>query len=486
MNFVTSLWQWLVEIIVVILIAAAVYVRNNKEIFFLSWQLPGPPAWPIFGNAFAFLCKDEDLFERAVSFTSAYSSPMRFWFGPKFCIVITDVVQAEKVMSSIKFATKDKQMYKFMAVFNGEALISGSGPKWKRDRRLMSPLFLKRNVIQYFPYILHHMKILVKLLEEKVDQPTFNIEHLIHRCATDFVNETIIGVETNAQGGEMENFLENLTRMYTVVYARMVKVWLQVEWIFRFTKYKKLQEDGKSVLHGFFRQAIETNKQTHVCTTKDDESFRNLLQQMLDIRNDVPDFATDEELVHHLSTLYSASEDTVTTISSFALVLLGMYPNIQNKVVEEIFSVVGDRDVEEADLVKLTYLDMVIKDVLRLFPIAPFIAREASQDFQLEMARSGKRPNEFYPEHFLPEAVSKRHPYAFLPFSAGPRGCLGKPYAYMAMKIILVTILQRYAVEADGKLEDKPLKNDISVRFKDEIYPIRIRKRTKSEKAFFK
>lgn len=60
-----------------------------------------------------------------------------------------------------------------------------------------------------------------------------------------------------------------------------------------------------------------------------------------------------------------------------------MYPNIQNRVIEEISSVVGERHIEEDDLARLTYLDMVIKDVLRLFPIAPFIAREASQDFQL-------------------------------------------------------------------------------------------------------
>lgn len=81
--------------------------------------------------------------------------------------------------------------------------------------------------------------------------------------------------------------------------------------------------------------------------------------------------------------LFFQSEDTVTTISSFALQLLGMYPDIQNRVIEEIVTVVGERDIEESDLGKLIYLDMVIKDVLRLFPIAPFIAREASQDFQL-------------------------------------------------------------------------------------------------------
>lgn len=59
---------------------------------------------------------------------------------------------------------------------------------------------------------------------------------------------------------------------------------------------------------------------------------------------------------------------------------------------------------------------------------------------------------------------------------------LGKPYAYMVLKIILVTILQNYIVEADGKLEDIQLKTDISVRTKDEMYPIRIKRRTNNGK----
>lgn len=101
--------------------------------------------------------------------------------------------------------------------------------------------------------------------------------------------------------------------------------------------------------------------------------------------------------------------------------------------------------IDLSDLSKLTYLDMCLKESMRLFPIAPFIFRDTNEEFQLEkltipenvtVALSiyhahrnpefWKKPNEFFPDHFLPEAVSKRHPFAFLPFSAGPRKCIGK------------------------------------------------------------
>lgn len=74
----------------------------------------------------------------------------------------------------------------------------------------------------------------------------------------------------------------------------------------------------------------------------------------------------------------------MTVICAFCLVLLGMYPNYQKQVASEISTVVGfENDVQEEHLPKLEVLEMVIKETLRLFPIAPFIMRQASQDTEL-------------------------------------------------------------------------------------------------------
>lgn len=63
-----------------------------------------------------------------------------------------------------------------------------SGPKWKRDRKLMAPLFLAKNWSTYFPVILKHTLILRDKLEEKIDSSTFNVYPIIHHCVADFVN----------------------------------------------------------------------------------------------------------------------------------------------------------------------------------------------------------------------------------------------------------------------------------------------------------
>lgn len=126
--------------------------------------------------------------------------------------------------------------------------------------------------------------------------------------------------------------------------------------------------------------------------------------------------------------------------------MLGMYPEYQKKVVEQMVNVMGPDEVEltEDHIKQLTWLDMSVKEVLRLFPIGPFIARQPLEDVEIDkmLIPEGcsilvpiynlqrhpdhwEKPNSFYPEHFLPEAVRKRNPFTYMPFSAGPRNCLG-------------------------------------------------------------
>lgn len=85
-------------------------------------------------------------------------------------------------------------------------------------------------------------------------------------------------------------------------------------------------------------------------------------------------------------------------------------------------------------------------------------------------------PEEYYPDHFLPEAVEKRHPFAYIPFSSGPRGCIGKTFAYAGLKIILANILQKFTIESDMKIQEIRLKADVSIRSIDG-YNIRIKNR---------
>lgn len=131
----------------------------------------------------------------------------------------------------------------------------------------------------------------------------------------------------------------------------------------------------------------------------------------------------------------------------FALITLGNYPEIQEKLHTEFDSILegSDRPFNKNDLSQMKYLEMVIKEILRLYPSVPVIQRIITEDtvlcnyfcpkntqivlniFQLHRdPENFPDPEKFDPERFTPERCAKRHPYAYLPFSAGPRNCIGE------------------------------------------------------------
>lgn len=112
----------------------------------------------------------------------------------------------------------------------------------------------------------------------------------------------------------------------------------------------------------------------------------------------------------------------------------------------------------------MKYLERVIKEVQRLYPSAPIVARELERDLELpgrilvpngtqlniliysihRDPRIWKNPDVFNPDNFLPEAIQSRPPYSYIPFSAGPRNCLGQKYAMLEMKSTIGTLCRKF------------------------------------------
>lgn len=165
-------------------------------------------------------------------------------------------------------------------------------------------------------------------------------------------------------------------------------------------------------------------------------------------------------------------ETTATTLS-FVMLMLAMHPDLQQRVYDEcesLFTELGGEDITNDSIAHLKYLEMFIKETLRLFPAVPFLTRATTSELVvgacdhyeqrdgdadklnavqitgdqklpagveivvncMRMHRSPKHyanPEIFDPDHFLPDAVLKRHPYSYVPFSAGSRSCIGKRYS---------------------------------------------------------
>uniref|UniRef100_A0A182SXP3 Uncharacterized protein n=1 Tax=Anopheles maculatus TaxID=74869 RepID=A0A182SXP3_9DIPT len=304
---------------------------------------------------------------------------------------------------------------------------------------------------------------------------------------------------------------------------RLQKLWLHPDIIFRCTEQYREQQKCLDILHKFSyrmiteRRAIiqaghtksgmqvdannnsDATEPQHSSTGRKQLAFLDLLIEA----SDGGRVLSDTDIREEVDTFILGGHDTTATSISWTLFLLGTEPSIQAKAVQEIEHVMGgdtDRWPTMRELNEMRYLEACIKEALRLYPSIPIIGRRLTEDVQLaeNVLPAGTNavivvyqlhrdptvfpnPERFNPEHFLSDATNvtskkPRHPFAYIPFSAGPRNCIGQKFGALEAKAVLVSVLRRYRVEAVDRREDLTLYGELVLRSKGGL-KIRITKR---------
>ena len=184
---------------------------------------------------------------------------------------------------------------------------------------------------------------------------------------------------------------------------------------------------------------------------------------MLKVAKGGPGFLNDPEWQYTLAGFLIAGYETTGVGLSWAWYLLAKHPEIIERIREETDEVVGDRKVRGSDYPKLKYTERVFKEVLRLYPPIPVIPRNAGVEYRLgnykvpkgtlvlvcpwvtqRDSRYFKDPSKFNPDRWENNISS---PYAYVPFSAGPRHCIGYGYASMEGTLALAVVLREFNFE---------------------------------------
>jgi cytochrome P450 len=193
----------------------------------------------------------------------------------------------------------------------------------------------------------------------------------------------------------------------------------------------------------------------------------DLLGMLLAMRDEeTGEGMTDQQARDEVVTIFFAGHETTAASMAWAFYLLSEHPEVEERVRNELKSVLNGRIPTSADLSKLAYTQQVIQEVLRLYPAAYLFAREAVTDDVIDGYPIPPKtlifitpfithrdpthwpdPEQFDPDRFAPEQVSNRPRHIYYPFGEGPHVCIGNNFALMEMQLILAIALQRFRLK---------------------------------------
>lgn len=265
-------------------------------------------------------------------------------------------------------------------------------------------------------------------------------------------------------------YLDAVKNLGYLVAERFLTPWMRIGFLFNLTKTKREQDRSAKVMHEFTskiiqerRKIVSKEKAENLENLDDDDVGLKKKMCLLDVllQSTVEGKPlTDDDIQEEVDTFTFAGHDTTTNAICFTLFTIAKFPEVQRKLNEEINQVIGDGEVTFSVINEMKYLDLVLKETMRLYPPVPIIARRLNEevDFGDFVAPANanynlifytmfkdpaifEKPEEFIPERFL---ETDKSPYAFIPFSAGQRNCIGQKFANLSVKNHLINIVRRF------------------------------------------
>ncbi|KAI8423182.1 hypothetical protein MSG28_014231 [Choristoneura fumiferana] len=339
-------------------------------------------------------------------------------------------------------------IYEFMKPLLGNGMLIAPVPIWKVHRKLLSPAFNQEVLDGFIGIFNSQAKKLVNSLSQEVGKKPFNFWPYIGSLGLETICFTAMGgAADSVNSTEYLNAIEELADMLT---QKLTKFWLHNSLIFYFSTIRKKQEKYIKIVNDVTYAVLEKKRNEMLNGTSNvgensGRKFKAFIDLIMEYSGE-KSVLSDQEIINETTNIILAGQDTSASTIVYALILLGSHPEIQERIFEEILEVLGDRDVEKQDLPKLVFLEAVLKETMRLYPIAPFVGRRLTEDVQLKnctlpagssaflaihalhrLKMWGDDVEHFVPDRWLDKSRIPEHPAAFAAFSIGRRMCIDRP-----------------------------------------------------------
>lgn len=369
------------------------------------------------------------------------------------------------------------------------SLLNTDDDHWRFLRNTLLPTFSSGKMRMMEPLFKGKYKQLLENVTKMAKSgKSIEFKNVFGAYTLDVIASTGFGMDIDSQKNPDNDFVKYTKKFLNITFTPILILILIFPKIDTLLYWLGISPFNRLEILSFFRSAI--NRAVDLRMNKSKKPV-DLLQLMLNAHHDTDiseseneqNYEGDEnkwkmggltmdEIVGNSILFLLVGYDTTSNALAFTAYNLATHPEYQEKLIEEIDTVLGKEPPTYDNVQKLEYLERVFCETMRLYPSACRTHRLAEKEIVIEGytipkgadicfpiysihrdPRFWENPTKFDPERFTPENKAKRHPYAYLPFGHGPRSCIGMRLAQVEMRFAIVYILQHYRFKTCDETE---------------------------------
>lgn len=418
-------------------------------------ELPGPTGWSLIGTLASFL--RGDLLKPFVRLFDRYGPLFRLRLPLGHDLVMLAHPDAvEQVLRSRQQNYPKGSVYDGARLLLGNGLVTSEGELWRRQRTLANPAFRPAKLEQYLVTMGEITGQLVASWKGRAGPRSIDAQQEMARLTMAIAGRSLFGLDLSHQS-------ERASRAFNTALAAIgrrgpanlqVPLWVPIPGNLRLRRaLRELDQVVYDIIRRFHSGLAENADSTLLgayMTERDTETGEGM---------------SDQQLRDEVITLYLAGHETTASLLTWSLYWLARRPDIAKRVSAEIDGQIADDAPDSSRLKGLQYTGRFVNEVLRLYPPAWTIARNAvAEDVILgyripagtivmlspylahRWTEVWPEPLHFDPDRFNPDAVKARHPFAYFPFSLGSRICIGMQFSLLEARLVLSLILRHFRV----------------------------------------
>ncbi|XP_007438113.1 cytochrome P450 3A9-like [Python bivittatus] len=434
--------------------------------------IPGPTLLPFLGTVLnyrkGFMEFDRECYKK-------YGKIWRLYDGRQPIIAVLDSQIIKTVLVKECYTTfTNRRTFPAPPILQN-AVSLAKDEQWKRIRTVLSPTFTSGKLKEMFPIIKHYGEILMQNVQRKMenDEP-IDVKDVFGTYSMDVVTSTSFGIDINSMNNPKDPFvmqIKKLTRfsafdprliisftfpaLLPLLNALDLTAFSREAVNFFSKSFAKIKEtrlhEGRGSRMDFLQMMIDSQTNKNISTSNGlNHSYKGL---------------TDQEILAQAFIFVFAGYEPGSNSLGYMAYSLATHPDIQQKLQEEIDSVLPNKAPLTYDaIMQLEYLDMVLNETQRLYPLGGRIERICKMDVEIngmtipkgtvvmipplvlhQIPEYWPEPEEFRPERFSKENRDSIDPYTYLPFGAGPRNCIGMRFALVTMKVAITILMQHFS-----------------------------------------